>query len=112
MPINLNPFMRFDGYYVLSDLLDVPNLQPRAFALGRWRMRELLFDLGDAAPEAMPTRLRRGMVLYAWLTWAYRLVLFIGIALLVYHPVFQAAGDHPVRGRDCRASWSGLWRVK
>jgi putative peptide zinc metalloprotease protein len=90
--INLNPFMRFDGYYVLSDLLDVPNLQPRAFALGRWKLRELLFDLGDPPPEAMPAPLRRGLIVYAWLTWLYRLVLFVGIALLVYHLFFKLLG--------------------
>ncbi|MGL5839764.1 MAG: HlyD family efflux transporter periplasmic adaptor subunit, partial [Sphingorhabdus sp.] len=90
--INLNPFMRFDGYYVLSDLLGVPNLQPRAFALGRWKLRELLFDLGDPAPEEMPHRLRKGLVIYAWMTWIYRLVLFIGIALLVYHLFFKLLG--------------------
>ncbi len=92
LAINLNPFMRFDGYYVLSDLLDVPNLQPRAFALGRWRMRELLFGLGDMPPENVPTRLRRGMILYAWATWIYRLILFIGIAVLVYTMFFKALG--------------------
>ena len=90
--INLNPFMRFDGYYVLSDLLDVPNLQSRAFALGRWRMREALFALGDDPPEDMPLRLRRGMIIYAWMTWAYRLMLFIGIALLVYYLFFKLLG--------------------
>ena len=90
--INLNPFMRFDGYYVLSDLLDVPNLQSRAFALGRWRMREALFALGDAPPEDVPLRLRRGMIVYAWLTWVYRLMLFIGIAFLVYHLFFKLLG--------------------
>lgn len=92
LSINLNPFMRFDGYYVLADLLDVPNLQPRAFALGRWRLRELLFNLGDAPPEDVPTRLRRGMIVYAWMTWVYRLILFIGIALLVYYLFFKALG--------------------
>lgn len=90
--INLNPFMRFDGYYVLSDLLDVPNLQPRAFALGRWRMREALFALGIAPPEEVPTGLRRGMIIYAWLTWVYRLFLFIGIAVLVYYLFFKLLG--------------------
>jgi putative peptide zinc metalloprotease protein len=90
--INLNPFMRFDGYYVLSDLLGVPNLQPRAFALGRWRLRELLFDLGEPVPEQMPVRLRRLLILYAWATWLYRLVLFVGIALLVYHMFFKLLG--------------------
>jgi putative peptide zinc metalloprotease protein len=90
--INLNPFMRYDGYYVLSDLLGVPNLQPRAFALGRWRLRELLFDLGDAPPEQMPTRLRRGLIVYAWITWIYRLILFVGIAFMVYHLFFKLLG--------------------
>jgi putative peptide zinc metalloprotease protein len=92
LAINLNPFMRFDGYYVLSDWLGVPNLQPRAFALGRWKMRELLFDLGDPPPESMPRQMQRGLIIYAWMTWAYRLVLFIGIALLVYHLFFKLLG--------------------
>jgi putative peptide zinc metalloprotease protein len=92
LAVNLNPFMRFDGYYVLSDLLGVPNMQPRAFALGRWKMREWLFDLGDPAPEAVPLQLQRGLILYAWITWVYRLVLFIGIAVLVYHLFFKLLG--------------------
>jgi len=92
LAINLNPFMRFDGYYVLSDWLGVPNLQPRAFALGRWRLREMLFALGDEAPEQVPDKLRRGMIVYAWLTWIYRLFLFIGIALLVYTLFFKLLG--------------------
>ncbi|MBV7265919.1 HlyD family efflux transporter periplasmic adaptor subunit [Erythrobacter ani] len=90
--VNLNPFMRFDGYYVLADLLNVPNLQPRAFALGRWKMREWLFSVGDAAPEEVPKKLRRGMIFYAYGTWIYRLFLFTGIAILVYNVFFQPLG--------------------
>jgi len=37
LAINLSPFMRFDGYFVLSDLLDFPNLHERAGACARWR---------------------------------------------------------------------------
>ncbi|MET3761794.1 site-2 protease family protein [Sphingomonas sp. UYEF23] len=90
--INLSPLTRFDGYYVLSDLLGVPNLQARSFAFGRWQMRELLFGLHHAPPEEMPPRLRLFLVGYAWLTWIYRIVLFLGIALLVYHFFFKLAG--------------------
>ncbi|WP_051007296.1 biotin/lipoyl-binding protein [Sphingomonas sp. PAMC 26621] len=90
--INLSPLTLFDSYYVQSDLLGVPNLQPRAFALGRWQLRELLFGLGHAPPEDLPLRLRRFLIGYAWLTWIYRLVLFFGIALLVYHLFFKLAG--------------------
>ena len=32
--VNLNPFMRFDAYYLLSDALGVQNLQARSFAMG------------------------------------------------------------------------------
>ncbi len=92
LAVNLNPLMRFDGYYILSDLLGVPNLQPRSFALARWTLRELLFDLGDPPPELVPLRLRQGMVLYAWAIWIYRLILFTGIALLVYHMFFKLLG--------------------
>ena len=37
--LNFNPLMEFDGYYVLSDLLDKPNLRPRALA---WLGRDLI----------------------------------------------------------------------
>jgi putative peptide zinc metalloprotease protein len=92
LAINLSPFMRYDGYYILSDAIGVPNLQPRSFAIGRWRLREWLFDLGEDPPEAMPRRLEHWLTVYAWLTWLYRLILFIGIALLVYHMFFKALG--------------------
>ncbi len=92
LAININPFMRWDGYYLLSDLLGVQNLQPRAFALGRWRLREWLFGFKDPPPEAHGRRMRRILITYAYSTWIYRLVLFLGIALLVYHFFFKALG--------------------
>lgn len=90
--INASPFMRFDGYYLFSDFLEVPNLQARAFALGRWRLRRALLGLDEPPPEALQPRLRRVLIAYAYATWVYRLVLFLGIALLVYHFFFKALG--------------------
>lgn len=90
--INLNPFMRFDGYYLMADWLDEPNLQPRAFAFGRWALREILFGFGDAPPEPLPRGRRRLFVVYAWATWLYRLMLFLGIALLVYAFFIKVVG--------------------
>ena len=54
--INASPFMRFDGYFLLSDFLQMPNLHARAFALARWDLRERLFALGEPAPEHFPPR--------------------------------------------------------
>lgn len=90
--INLNPFMRYDGYYALSDYLDVPNLQTRAFTLARWRLREWLFALGHAPPETFTPRLQRILTGYALWTWVYRVTLFTAIAALVYAMVLKVLG--------------------
>jgi putative peptide zinc metalloprotease protein len=90
--INLSPFMRFDGYYVLSDWLEVPNLHARAFAMAQWWMREKLFGFGDPVPEELPPHRRTFMVAFGFATWIYRFVLFVGIAVLVYHFAFKLAG--------------------
>lgn len=85
LAINASPFMRFDGYFILSDWLDLPNLHERSFALARWQLREVLFGLGETVPEICATGRRRALIAFAWATWLYRLGLFVGIALLVYH---------------------------
>ncbi|MEP4290274.1 MAG: biotin/lipoyl-binding protein, partial [Rhizobiaceae bacterium] len=84
LAVNLNPLMRFDGYYILSDTLGFQNLQNRSFDMARWRLRELLFGLGEEPPEVLTPRMRRLVILHAWCTWIYRFFLFLGIALLVY----------------------------
>ena len=90
--VNASPFMRFDGYYILSDLLGVPNLASRAFAVARWRFRELLFALREPPPEALPAAHSRALTAYACVTIVYRTTLYVGIALLVYHSFFKALG--------------------
>lgn len=90
--INASPFMRFDGYFIACDLLDLPNLHGRSFALARWKLREWIFELGQPPPEQFSPRRRRALILFAWGTWLYRLVVFLGIAVLVYHFFIKAVG--------------------
>ena len=90
--INLNPFMRFDGYYILSDLTGIENLQSRAFSLGVWKLREILFNLGEMPPEPLAEHTRTWMIFYAWGTWVYRIIVYAAIALLVYHIGFKLLG--------------------
>lgn len=92
LAVNLSPFMRFDGYYLLSDAIGIANLHERAFALGRWKLRQVLLGWRDPAPEDLGPRTTRYLIAFAYLTWVYRLILFIGIALLVYHLFFKALG--------------------
>ena len=90
--INTNMFMRFDGYYIFSDILGVENLQERSFALSKWKLREVLFALRRPAPERFPEDTERYLILYGWGVWIYRISLFIGIALVVYHFFFKLLG--------------------
>ena len=90
--INLNPMMRFDGYLLMADALAVPNLQARAFALLRWRLREALFDLRAPKPDQFAPVRQRVVIAYAAAIVCYRAVVYAGIALLVYHATFKLLG--------------------
>lgn len=81
LAINLNPFMRFDGYYLLSDLLNYPNLQDDAFEAARTRLRGWI-GLGRTAGAraALPLWALAG---FGFATWIYRALLFLGIAYFV-----------------------------
>ena len=93
LAVNASPFMRFDGYFVFSDALDFPNLHERATACGKWFMRTTFFRLSIPLPEpTLSTRNRMALVIFAYTTWIYRLMVFIGIALLVYHLVIKLLG--------------------
>ena len=92
LAINASPFMRFDGYFILMDALDMPNLHGRSFALARWKLREWLFGLSDEPPEHLSRHKTTAMIAFAWATWIYRLVLFLGIAVLVYHFFVKLVG--------------------
>jgi len=90
--INLNPFLRFDGYYLLSDFLEVQNLQDRSFALGKWKLRQLILGINDPSPDDFNAQQRKLLITYAYSVWIYRFFLFLGIALLVYFFFFKVAG--------------------
>ncbi len=87
--VNLNPCMRFDGYYLLTDLLGLTNLQQTGFDYGRWRMRKTLLGVDEGRPDTPRPRL---MLAYAYSTWIYRFFLFVGIAILVHHLFPKAIG--------------------
>jgi putative peptide zinc metalloprotease protein len=93
LAINASPFMRFDGYFLLSDILDFPNLHERSFACARWWMRKHFFGLDDEMPEpTLSRRHRNGLIAFAFCVWIYRFTVFLGIALVVYHAFFKLLG--------------------
>lgn len=90
--INVSPFMRFDGYFILMDWLQFPNLHGRSFALARWHLRKVLLGLNDPVPDSFAPRQQALLITFAWATWVYRLVLFLGIAVLVYQFFIKVVG--------------------
>jgi len=86
--VNLNPLMRFDGYFLFSDLMREPNLETRSHAVGRWWLRRTVFGFSDPPPE----RPRALLLGYALSIWLYRFLLYTGIAIVVYELFFKLAG--------------------
>lgn len=91
--VNLNPALRFDGYYILSDLWGIDNLQPRTFAMTRWQLRKWLLGVDVPPPEEHVSRSQlAGMMVYSLYTWLYRLGLYTAIAIFVYHQFTKLLG--------------------
>ena len=77
--INANPLMRYDGYFLLSDLLEVVNLREEAeAALGRFVRRWCLSE-SIAAEEPRWSWRDSGFVLYACSSWIYRSALIFAL---------------------------------
>lgn len=73
--VNANPLLRFDGYHVLCDALELPNLAQRSRAYWIWIVQRHVLRVREAAvPETAPGE-AKWLLLYAPLSWVYRLAL-------------------------------------
>jgi putative peptide zinc metalloprotease protein len=83
LAINANPLLRYDGYYILSDLLEVPNLAERARGLigSAWR-RWLLGEPATVDPWLSPTK-RRALWIYAIGSKIYMALVLSGLFILM-----------------------------
>lgn len=75
---NGNPLLRFDAYYVLCDLLDLPNLATRSSAYWSYLIRRRVLRAAAEAPQVAEGE-RKWLALYAPSSFAYR----IGIAIMM-----------------------------
>ena len=88
--INITPFMRFDGYYLLSDWLDYPNLHDAIVAAARYVLHRTL-GLITPPPDTRGIRLSY-LAALGIATWIYRGIIFFGIAFLVFHVFTKVVG--------------------
>lgn len=101
---NLNPLLKLDGYYLLSDLADLPNLHERA-------RRALLAPLAGwfrSDRRRLPAERFEGWLAgYALASLAYRLFVLGLIAMAVY-TLFASLGLRPVGDLLVAAAVVGL----
>ncbi|MGV6858944.1 MAG: hypothetical protein ACWA5X_08220 [bacterium] len=77
---NANPLVKYDGYYMLSDYLEIPNLGWQAKRYWSWLARRYLLRLNDIKPLPLEKAEARWLFGYGLVSYAYRLVLMIAIS--------------------------------
>lgn len=79
---NANPLLRYDGYYMLSDYLEIPNLQKRSqdYVFGVLRRKFFGVKLREPLPSPMT---RFWLAFYSVLSGLYRIWIGVKIVLLV-----------------------------
>ena len=132
---NANPLMPLDGYYALSDWLEIPNLRQRALEHVQWLIKRRVLRLDLPMPQS-DARERRVFAIYGMLAlgytgfslalvavvlsgWASRafgaagLVLVLGGILLLSHAQL-GAGIRVMRGavQEARVRWKGSPAVR
>lgn len=80
---NINPLLRYDGYYMLADWLEVPNL--RSKASNALHERLIATFLGIPSPRSESQRRIRWLPAFALASAVYRWTLLIGIGAFLWH---------------------------
>jgi putative peptide zinc metalloprotease protein len=80
---NANPLLRFDGYYILSDLLEIPNLSQRANGQLRHLWEHYVFGVKASESPADSRREAGWLLFYAITAGIYRVLVFSGVLLVV-----------------------------
>ncbi|XOV89159.1 MAG: hypothetical protein ACFHX7_04515 [Pseudomonadota bacterium] len=80
---NANPLLKFDGYYILSDLADLPNLYTRARKQWAYLSEKYLFGVKNLVAVAESDREAMWLTIYGAVSGAYRVLVFAGIIIFV-----------------------------
>ncbi|MDH5571762.1 MAG: PqqD family peptide modification chaperone [Gammaproteobacteria bacterium] len=85
---NANPLLRFDGYYMLADAIDIPNLAPRSNRYIGYLLQRYVYGVKEAkSPAASPDE-RGWLFSYAIAAFVYRMLIISGIIFIVANKFF------------------------
>jgi putative peptide zinc metalloprotease protein len=80
---NGNPLLRYDGYYVLADLIEIPNLAQRATAYWSYLINRHLLGSDEMKPVGGTVKERLWLAIYAPTSFLYRMMVMLGIAIFI-----------------------------
>ncbi len=81
---NANPLMRFDGYYMMSDFLEIPNLRQKSEKLLKEAFSWYCLGIESRPDPFMPETGKAWFVTYAIAAWCYRWVVLVSISMFLY----------------------------
>jgi len=84
---NGNPLLRFDGYFILADLLQMPNMRQRGSQYLTHLVESRAFGVRSSEFDAGP-RERSWLAAFTVLSFLYRMLIMVAIALFVASEYF------------------------
>lgn len=91
--LNGNPFIKYDGYFLLCDILGIDNLQSRSMEIVKRGWRKIFFGINMSDPDPMLRGFGRFMAaLYGIGASVYRFFLYTSIILIVYFKFTKTLG--------------------
>ena len=81
---NANPLLRYDGYYVMADWLEIPNLRIKSTQFFTYLFQEKVLGLEVPVQSYMPRSRRSLFVTYAVASYLYRWVVTFSILFFLY----------------------------
>jgi putative peptide zinc metalloprotease protein len=88
---NANPLLRYDGYYILSDILEIPNLRQKASTILNRKLGKWCLGLEEPEDPFLPKRHQMLFALYTVASALYRWVVLFSI-LFFLNKVFEPYG--------------------
>jgi putative peptide zinc metalloprotease protein len=86
---NGNPLLRYDGYYILADLLEMPNLRNRSTTYLLYLCERYLFGSKDAQRQRATGSERFWFVTFGILSFVYRTFVVVAILMFVAQKLFH-----------------------
>ncbi len=81
---NANPLMRFDGYYILADLVEIPNLRQKAATIVQRKLGRWLLGLRERPDPLLPARQRGLLAAYGMASAVYGWLVSLSIFWFLY----------------------------